>query len=832
MNKTTYSYSEVFQSSLEYFTGNELAAKAFVDKYAMERDGAFLERTPDDLHRRLAKEFARVEAKYPNPMSEEEIYGLFKDFRFVIPQGSPMAGIGNSNQLMSLSNCFVIPNCHDSYGGICYTDQQQVQLMKRRGGVGHGIEGIRPKGLITNNAARTTDGIEVFMVRYSNSTREVAQNGRRGALMLSGLCHHPEIRNFISSKTDLTKITGANISVRWTDEFMRALVNKEEVQLRWPVDSKTPAVSTYVSAESVWSDFVQCAWKSAEPGAFFWDTVLREGPADCYPEFRSTSTNPCGEIPLCPYDSCRLMLLNLCGFITNPFTRDAQFDWEMFHSVAIKAQRLMDDMIDLELECVDAIIEKVEKDEEPLHIKQIELDLWKNIRRTCQNGRRTGLGPTAVGDAVAMLGLRYGSQESIDLVEKFYRGMAIASYRSSVTMAKERGAFPAFKHSIENGHPFITKIVSSDAQLLEDYMKYGRRNIANTTTSPAGTTSLVAMLSNEPRIFGVSSGIEPAYTLHYTRKKKISNDESRVDFIDETGDKWQLFDVYHPGYKLWKDVVGDSKEECPYTNATALDVDWIASVDLQAAAQKWVCHAISKTCNLPKDATPELVDAVYRRAWEKGCKGFTIYRDGCRDGVLTTAGEEPQKTADASTVMQAVKRPEELFCDIRHTTVHGEKWIVLTGLLNDEPYEIFAGPTTFIQLPKRVKKGKIIKYKEKDGSRYDLHYDFDKGEDEVTIIKDVGNIFSDPAQAGFTRMISLSLRHGTPVRFIVEQLTKAGKAESDLFSISKAMSRVLKFYIPDGVVIKGKSCPECSSTNLAYKDGCVQCLDCGFSACS
>lgn len=822
-----YSYGEVYNSSLEYFAGNELAAKAFVDKYAMQKDGAFLEKTPAEMHKRIAKEFARIEAKYPNPMSEDEILDLITDFRFVIPQGSPMAGIGNANQLMSLSNCFVIPNAHDSYGGICYTDQQQAQLMKRRGGVGHGVEGIRPRGLQTNNAAKTTDGIEIFMTRFSNTTREVAQNGRRGALMLSALCHHPEIRTFIKSKTDRTKVTGANISVRWTDEFMRAVVADETVELRWPVDSRNPVVSQQVSAKSVWDDFIQCAWQSAEPGAFFWDTVLREGPADCYPEFRSTSTNPCGEIPLCPYDSCRLILVNLCGFVSKPFDEDSYFDWALFRQVVIKAQRLMDDMIDLELECIDAILDKISKDDQPDYIKQTELDLWRNIRHTCETGRRTGLGPTAVGDAVAMLGYRYGSPESIELVERFYREIAIASYRSSVAMAKERGAFPAFDHAIENGHPFITKIVSSDATLLEDYKKYGRRNIANTTTSPAGTTSLVAMLCNTPRMFGVTSGIEPAYTLHYERKKKINNSEDRVDFVDDLGDKWQIFDVYHPGYKLWNEY-GNKEKPCPYTNATAMDVDWIASVDLQAAAQKWVCHAISKTCNLPRDATPELVDAVYRRAWEKGCKGFTIYRDGSRDGVLTTGTTQKEKGPSAT---DAIKRPDELFCDIRHTTVQGEKWIVLTGLLNDQPYEIFAGPTNFIQLPRRVKKGKIVKTKDKSGSRYDLHYDFEENEEETTIIKNVGSIFLDPAQAGFTRMISLSLRHGTPVRFIVEQLTKAGELESDLFSISKAMSRVLKGYIPDGAVIKGKTCSECSSTNLAYKDGCVQCLDCGYSRC-
>lgn len=1110
----TIGYETALAETIKYLNGNELGAKAFVGKYAMkDNNGNLLETTPDDMHRRMAAEFARIESKYGNALSADSIYQRFHKFKELIPQGSPMAGIGNPHQLLSLGNCFVIPSCQDSYGSILNTDQRQAQIMKRRGGVGHDISNIRPRGLPTANAASTTDGIGVFMERFSNTCREVAQGGRRGALMLTISCHHPEIETFINIKRDLKKVTGANISVRWSDEFLNAVVEDRDVELRWPVDSKRPKVRKLVNARSVWKQFVHAAWDSAEPGALFWDTVTSQTPSDCYADvgFESISTNPCqpawatvltpdgirtlgqvsvgdtiwsgkqwtkiirkvatgvkpvhsfrthagvfygtknhrvvsngekveaglaesidssqgmppvakplslcdssvaydaataplhadykanleelrqllmaltdafgyiandqirfehwssvklieriqlmlsaigieshqttdcngaidvlrintrhdqllfsqlvgftdqdqqkalgellerpettlpehtheiievkpvskedvfditvdapehtywtggllvsncGEIILEAWGACRLLLVNCMGFLNedaSPGSPD-RFDFQKFAAACYDAQRLMDDLVDLELEAIDKIIAKIKNDPEDDDTKQPELNLWTNISRVCAQGRRTGLGLTGVGDLVAAVGLRYGSQESIEYIDRLYKVMAVNAFRSSVDMAMQRGSFPVYDYGKEKDHPFLTRVLEASNQYdylgpvyRDRYLKYGRRNIADTTTPPAGTTSMLALVSEKHNIHGTTSGIEPAYLISYKRRKKINpNDiDARVDYVDELGDKWTEFEVRHGGYERWCKEQREcgaaenliSPENSPYWKATSADVDWKMSVDLQAAAQKWIAHSISKTCNLPKDATEELVSEVYLRAWKSGCKGFTVYRDGSRSGVLVSSTESSTANKDkqqsfGSLVNHAAKRPNELACDVYHSTVQGEKWTIFVGKLDDRPYEIMGGLSKFIKIPKRVKAGKLSKHNgDINPARYDFHFDYEELPEDEMVISDVGNIFENPVHSGYTRMLSLSMRHGVPVQFIVEQLTKAGDRESDLFSISKVLARVLKNYIVDGTKIQSnsKKCSECGSKSLAYKDGCVQCLDCGYSRCS
>ena len=834
-------YNEALRLSMQYFGGNELAASTFLNKYALkDPKGKLLETTPDDMHRRLAKEFARIEAKYPNPLSEEEIYSYLKDFKKLIPQGSPMAGIGNKSQLLSLSNCFVIDSPWDSYSGITYTDSEMVSLMKRRAGVGFDISNLRPLGTFVANAAGTSTGIGGWMERYSRSTREVCQDGRRGALMISISCRHPEIETFITIKEDLQKVTGANVSIRFSDDFMNAVKNDEEFMLRWPVEGPEEQIQIkkMVRAKDIWNKFVKSAWTSAEPGALFWDTATRLTPSDCYADygFKSISTNPCGEIILSGGDSCRLLLVNSFAFVKNPFTKEAVFDFNEFTRVSRIGQRLMDDLVDLELEAIDKILEKIESDPEPNHIKRSEYETWLRIKNACTNGRRTGLGQTAVGDVLAALGMIYGSDDSIGFTENLYKTFTLASYRESVNLAKERGAFPVFSHGLEKGHEFLEKIWAADVELYQEYLKHGRRNIANTTTPPAGTTSMMACVDDTKRLFGTSSGIEPAYLLFYKRRKKVNpNDKDvKVDFVDDLGDKWQEFFVHHNPFKLWMELNGKSEEnvsESPYYKATANDIDWVRSVDIQAAAQKWICHSISKTCNLPNSTTQELVSDVYLRAWESGCKGFTIYRDGSRSGVLVSADSKAQKTENFAST-DAPKRPKELVCDIHHCTVQGEKWTMFVGLLEGKPYEIMGGLAKYVKIPKRVTRGKLVKHNGNiNPARYDLHYDFEDGPENETVIQDVGNVFENPTHAGFTRMVSLSLRHGAPIQYVVEQLVKGSDKESDLFSVTKAFSRVLKGYIKDGTKTGLKKCPDCGSDRMAYKDGCVQCLDCGSSKC-
>lgn len=822
-----YTQQEVLEASREYFDGDDLAADVCTKYLLRNSNDEFLEKTPDDMHHRLAGEFARIEKKYPNPMSKDEIYELFRNFKDVVPQGSPMAAIGNDHQLQSLSNCFVIASPADSYGGILLADQEQVQIMKRRGGVGFDISPIRPQGTTTSNAARTTDGIGVFMERFSNSCREVAQKGRRGALMITIDCRHPEIETFINIKRDLAKITGANISIRFTDEFMKAVVKKEGFTLRWPVESKPSdaKITKDVWANEIWDKFIESAWAAAEPGALFWDTVTKNTPADIYSDFgfASESTNPCGELVLCPYDSCRLMVINLASFVRQPFSDCPIFEFGRLHEVAVKAQRLMDDLVDLELEAIDKILNKIKKDNQPDNVKQVEFDLWTKIRVKCEQGRRTGLGITALGDALAMMNLTYGSARSVKWTGKIYKALAVGAHTSSCILAEERGTFPIFDFNLEKDHTYLRRIMKACGPEVEEmWRSTGRRNIALTTTAPVGSGSTMTQ---------TTSGIESSFLLKYKRRRKlVPGDNRKPDFVDEMGDKWQEYTVYHHNFKKWMDVTGEENvEDSPYWKATSNDVDWLRSVEIQAAAQKWIDHSLSKTCNLPSDATKELVSDAYLAAWKSGCKGFTVYRDGCRAGVLVSAEEKKQKEEKS-----AIKRPKSLPCDIRRLNVKGtegltESWLVLVGMRDGKPYEVFCGMAEQIEVPKKTKSGILIKNGKKAGVvTYNLEVPI--GEDDEIIFRDVVNLFANPTQGAFTRTLSLALRHEIPIQFIVEQIQK--EKSDDMFSFSKCLARVLKTYIPDGTKTAIKSCDHCGSSALAYLEGCVTCKSCGSSKCS
>jgi len=860
----TYTRDEAIKASLKYFGGDELAASVFVDKYALrDATGKLHELTPTDMHLRLAREFARIEAKYPNPMSEKEIFCLLADvehidisqravmslkelakesrgFGAVVPQGSPMSAMGNPHKLQSLSNCFVIDPPQDSYGGILFTDQEQAQIMKRRGGVGFDISTIRPKGLSTANAAGTTDGIGVFMERFSNTCREVAQGGRRGALMTTISIIHPEIETFINIKRDLKKVTGANISIRLTDEFMQAVKDDASFTLQWPVDVpvEQAKVTKQVKAKQIWDQIIDAAWSSAEPGLLFWDTVKKRTPTEAYASvgYGNVSTNPCAELVLSPYDSCRLLLVNVYKFVKNPFTSTASFDNVGFKSVVQKAQRLMDDLVDLEIEAVDKIINKIKKDPEPEAVKLAEINLWEKIKTATAGGRRTGLGVTAIGDTLAALNFVYGTNISIEMTETIYQSMCVNAYKSSIQMAAERGAFPVFSHKLEEKQPFIQQILEAEPDLVDAYKKHGRRNIALTTTAPAGSVSVLTQ---------TTSGIEPAFMLFYKRRKKVNGDDPsvRVDFVDPLGDKWQEYTVYHHAFKKWMEVNHKTEAdvaESPYHGGTANDVDWKNSVKLQAAAQRWVCHAISKTCNLPNDASRELVAEVYMSAWESGCKGFTVYRDGCRTGVLVAETKPSEKKVDVASQPEtlienhAPKRPKELSCDIHRINVRSggdnESYLVLVGKLAGLPYEIFCGLSQHVEVPKKSKSGILIKNGKKDGvATYNLSIPL--GDDDELVFKNVVELFSNPNHGAMTRTLSLALRHGVPVQYIVEQLQK--DRLSGLQSFSKAISRVLKTYIPDGTKSQSdKTCPSCGVEGLIYREGCVTCASCGWSKCA
>jgi ribonucleoside-diphosphate reductase alpha chain len=834
MTDNTYSLEKAQEQTLKYFGGDTLATSVFLNKYALQdKDGNYLESNPDMMHVRIAKELSRIEQKYPNPMSRHEIYELLKDFKYIIPQGSPMSGIGNETKIQSLSNCFVVEAPRDSYAGILKTDQELAQIAKRRGGIGFDISTIRPRGLSTANAAKTTDGIEIFMERFSNTCREVAQGGRRGALMLTISVHHPQVMDFIKIKRDLTKVTGANISVRVTDEFMRAVQGEEKYQLRWPVDSESPEVSETAYAAEVWNALIEGAHASAEPGILFWDTAKRMTPSDIYEEegFGSVSTNPCGEIILSPYDSCRLMLINLTSFVQNSWTQEAYFEWDRYTKVVQKAQRLMDDMIDLEIEQIDKILTKIDNDPESDEVKYYERNLWNNIRNVAVKGRRTGLGITGLGDCIAMLNLEYGDPLSIDATEQIYKQLALNSYETSIRLAKERGAFPICDVEKEQDHPFLDRVMSLvDEPVKKMYKMYGRRNIANTTTAPAGSVSCLTQ---------TTSGIEPAFMLYYKRRKKVQGDEE-VMFIDDVGDKWTEFNVYHHKFKEymdWSHLPGEENidmviNNSPYFNATANEIDWRAKVELQAAAQKWICHAISNTTNLPADVNIETVKDIYMMGWETGCKGVTVYRDGSRSGVLISADDKPEELYSRDDIpfsdVSAPKRPDELDCEIHHVNIKGEKWTILIGLLQVRPYEVIGGLSQYVEIPKKHKYGKIRRRPRKLAlSKYDLFCG--EGDDEF-VIKDVVSVFDNPNHSGYTRFISLSLRHGAPIQYVVEQLQK--DKEADMFSFSKVIARCLKKYIPDGTVGGDKDCMECGAQNsLVYQEGCVTCKSCGSGKC-
>ncbi len=820
--KKTYDYNDAFKKSVEYFGGDDLAANVFLTKYALtDKNGNLQECTPDDMHRRLAQEFARIEQKYPNPMTEDEIYSLFAKFRYVVPQGSPMSGIGNPHQIQSISNCFVIGSPHDSYGGILKADQELVQIAKRRGGVGFDISSIRPKGQSTGNCARTTDGIEVFMDRFSNSCREVAQGGRRGALMITISVHHPQVRDFIRIKRNLTRVTGANISVRLSDEFMNAVRNESEFQLKWPVDSDTPTVTRSVDAKELWHEIIESAHACAEPGLLFWDNAKNTTPSDIYEDegFGSVSTNPCGEIILSPYDSCRLMLINLKNFVINPFSPNAKFDYKKLEQVAQKAQRLMDDMIDLEVEQVDKIIQKIKNDPEPNAVKRTEMEMWESVRTQALRGRRTGLGVTAVGDAVASLGIRYGSEESIRTVESIYRCMTLNAYKSSCMLAGERGTFPVYSDEKEQGHPYLERLKDEDDELRSLHDTHGRRNIALTTTAPAGSVSVLTQ---------TTSGIEPAFLLKYMRRKKISTDSepnARIDFVDDVGDAWQEYPVYHHAFREWMEITGlEDEKMSPYWKATANEIVWTQKVKLQAAAQQWICHAISNTTNLPEDTTVDTVKDVYMTGWQLGCKGVTVYRDGCRSGVLVS-----DKQDTTFEERSAPKRTTELECDIHIATIKGERWTILVGLMEGRPYEVMGGLSHYVEIPRKYKSGLISKKERKTTTSI---YDLTVGEDDdQMVIKDIVKVFDNPNYAGYTRTISLALRHGAPIQYLVEQLQK--DKDADLFSFSKVIARCLKKYIADGTRSGSKVCDACETEgSLIYQEGCVTCANCGSSKCS
>ena len=831
----TFSPDEAFVASVKYFKGDELAARVWVNKYALKDSyGNIFELTPDDLHRRLASEIAKIERKYPNPLSEDELFDLFKDFKYIVPQGGPMTGIGNEFQVGSLSNCFVVGNGADSYGGIIMVDQEQVQLMKRRGGVGHDLSHIRPKGSPVKNSALTSTGIVPFMERFSNSTREVAQDGRRGALMLSVSIKHPDSGDFIGAKMDEGKVTGANVSVKIDDEFMHAVQTKTMYQQKYPIDSTEPIYSVETDANKLWEKIVYNAWKSAEPGILFWDTIIRESVPDCYADlgYKTVSTNPCGEIPLCPYDSCRLIALNLYSYVDQPFTPNAKFNFNLFKKHIRQTQQIMDDIIDLELEKIDAIYNKILSDPEDDEIKLVEINLWEKIKNMAINGRRTGIGITAEGDMVAALGLRYGSEEAVEFSVEVHKIVALEAYRGSVQLAKERGAFPIYDSKREKNNPFIQRLAQADPELYKDMARFGRRNIALLTIAPTGTTSLMTQ---------TTSGIEPVFMPVYKRRRKVNpNDkDARVDFVDESNDSWEEYIVFHHKFKTWMEVNGHelkrnySSEELdalvaksPYHRASSNDIDWVSKVKMQGEIQKWVDHSISVTINLPENATEELVNELYFTAWESGCKGVTVYREGSRSGVLISTKD---KKKDGSF---PTKRPEILDADIVRLQNNKEKWIAFIGLIDNKPYEIFTGladDEDGLLLPRSVQNGWIIKGREESGaSRYDFQYRNTRG--YKTTIEGLSYKFN-PIFWNYAKLISSVLRHGMPIEKVVELVSSLQFDVESINTWKNGVARALKKYIPNGTVAEDAKCEACGSVNVIYQEGCLICQDCASSKC-
>ena len=851
MEKQTYSYDEAFEASLQYFKGDELAARVWVNKYAVKDSfGNIYEKSPEDMHWRIANEVARIESKYKNGLDAQQLYELLDHFKYIVPQGSPMTGIGNDYQVASLSNCFVIgmEGAADSYGAIIRIDEEQVQLMKRRGGVGHDLSHLRPKGSPVNNSALTSTGLVPFMERYSNSTREVAQDGRRGALMLSVSIKHPDSEAFIDAKMTEGKITGANVSVRIDDEFMRCATEGKEYTQQFPVDSDNPVMKNTVDAGKLWEKIVHNAWKSAEPGVLFWDTITRESIPDCYADlgFKTVSTNPCGEIPLCPYDSCRLLSINLYSYVENPFTDKARFDFDLFRRHVAMAQRIMDDIVDMELEKIDLIMEKIKRDPQSDEVKGTEYHLWEKIRRKSGMGRRTGVGITAEGDMIAAMGLRYGTEEATAFSVEVHRTLALAAYRSSVDMAKERGAFEIFDAGREADNPFINRIKDADPQLYADMVKYGRRNIACLTIAPTGTTSLMTQ---------TTSGIEPVFLPVYKRRRKVNPNDTdvHVDFVDETGDSFEEYIVYHSKFIEWMKVNGidtakrytqeeidDLIARSPYYKATANDVDWLMKVRMQGAIQKWVDHSISVTINLPNNVDEALVNRLYVEAWKSGCKGCTVYRDGSRSGVMI-AVEKKKKGSDKNGGTQLPPcshpqvtevRPQTLECDVVRFQNNKEKWVAFVGLLDGYPYEIFTGlqdDEEGIVLPKTITKGKIIKQTNEDGShRYDFQFENKRG--YKTTVEGLSEKFN-PEYWNYAKLISGVLRYRMPIAHVIKLVGSLQLKSESINTWKIGVERALKKYIVDGTEAKGQKCPVCGQETLVYQEGCLICKNCGSSRC-
>ncbi len=861
----TYSFDEAFEASLRYFDGDELAARVWVNKYAMKDSfGNIYEKSPEDMHWRIANEIARIEKKYKNPISKEEIFHLLDHFRYIIPAGSPMTGIGNNYQIASLSNCFVIglDGDADSYGAILRIDEEQVQLMKRRGGVGHDLSHVRPKGSPVNNSALTSTGLVPFMERYSNSTREVAQDGRRGALMLSVSIKHPDTEAFVDAKMEEGKVTGANVSVKITDGFMEAAVNDTPFEQQFPIDAEKPSFKKEISAKKLWDKIVHNAWKSAEPGVLFWDTIIRESIPDCYADlgFRTVSTNPCGEIPLCPYDSCRLLSINLYAYVKNPFTKDATFDFDLFKKHAVLAQRLMDDIVDLEMEKIDHIMEKIKHDPQSDEVKLAEYHLWEKIKEKSGKGRRTGVGITAEGDMIAAMGLRYGTEEATKFAVDVHKTLALSAYRSSVTMAQERGAFTIFDAKREEKNPFVLRIKEADSQLYADMQKYGRRNIACLTIAPTGTTSLMTQ---------TTSGIEPVFMPVYTRRRKVNPNDTdvHVDYVDEVGDSFEEYIVYHKKFLEWMKINGfdttkkytqaeinDLVKQSPYYKATANDVDWLMKVRMQGAIQKWVDHSISVTVNLPNNVDEALVNKLYVEAWRSGCKGCTIYRDGSRSGVMISVSKKDKKKKNEKeketnedhdlnsseekhehtcTPPQVIEeRPEVLDCDVVRFQNNKEKWVAFVGLLDGYPYEIFTGlqdDDEGIVLPKSVTKGKVIKQTNADGThRYDFQFENKRG--YKTTVEGLSEKFN-PEYWNYAKLISGVLRYRMPIDHVIHLVGSLQLKDESINTWKNGVERALKKYVTDGTTASGQTCPVCRQETLVYQEGCLICTNCGASRC-
>lgn len=835
---SVYSFEEALEASKEYFNGDELAATVWINKYALKSiNGELLEKTPTDMHHRMAKEIARIENNYPNPISEDQIFYLLDKFKYIVPGGSSMAGIGNVNQIMSLSNCFAasLEGKHDSYGGIIKTEEELTQIFKRRGGCGTDLSFIRPRHSIVHNAALSSTGVVSIMEKYSNTAREVGAEGRRAALMISLDVHHPDALEFINAKKDTTKVTGANISIKLTDDFMKAVENNETIRQSFPVDSDKKIVSFDVNAKSIWDNIIHNAWSTGEPGVLYWDTILKESVPDCYENFgfKTITTNPCGEIPLCSYDSCRLMSLNLYSYVNNPFTESANIDMHLFEKHSMLALRIMDDIIDLEIEKIDSILKKINSDPEEEYIKETEKQLWIKIREKCIKGRRTGIGVTAEGDMLAALGLRYGTDDANNMINIIHKVLCQSVYSSSAQLAAQRGSFEIYNHELEKDNPFLKRLWKSDSILEERMIKYGRRNIACLTMAPTGTISIMTQ---------TTSGIEPVFKPIYKRRRKINgdNDNAHVDFVDEVGDRYEEFLVIHPKFKVWMDINGYSLpdkpsqneidkmvELSPYYKATANDIDWISKVHMQGMIQKWIDHSISVTINLPNDATEETVAKLYREAWLCGCKGVTVYRDGCRAGILVSASDNKDTKDDSNK-----KRPSVINADVIRFKHKGEDWIAFVGLVNGRPYEIFTGKNDAdegINVPINVKSGLIYKQRDDDGSKHYIFEYLNKAEIKARV-EGLENKFL-PEYWNYAKLISAILRYEVPLDKVVKIIQGLDFKDDSINNWKNGVIRALKRYIPDGTKAKGKKCPKCGQEALIFQEGCLVCSNCGYSKC-